>query len=170
LFVALGGGAAWASGLISGSQIKNHSIPAKKLTASAIKSLHGQRGPTGPPGPKGDTGAKGDTGPQGNPGTALAYAHINPDGTLDSANSSGLTGSNYTHNGPGEFCFHGLSFTPHNVVASIDAATSGVTPGALAEIALGDLAASYCPTGYQAAVITTNTNVLTDFGAYILFN
>ena len=28
LFVALGGGAALASGLISGSQIKNHSIPA----------------------------------------------------------------------------------------------------------------------------------------------
>jgi len=64
LFVALAG-TAYASGLISGSQIKNHSIPAKKLTASAIKSLHGQRGPTGPPGPKGNPGPKGDTGPQG---------------------------------------------------------------------------------------------------------
>src|SRR5690349_25080311 len=58
LFVALGGGAAaYASGLISGSQIKNHSIPAKQLTRSAIKSLRGRRGPpgargaTGPPGP-----------------------------------------------------------------------------------------------------------------------
>ena len=31
LFLALGGGAvAYASGLINGSQIKNHSIPAKK--------------------------------------------------------------------------------------------------------------------------------------------
>lgn len=58
LFVALGGGAAWASGLISGSQIKNHSIPAKKLTASAIKSLHGQRGPVGPKGTTGGTGAQ----------------------------------------------------------------------------------------------------------------
>jgi hypothetical protein len=49
LLVALGGGAAaYASGLISGSKIKNHSIPAKKLTASAIKSLHGARGPAGP--------------------------------------------------------------------------------------------------------------------------
>jgi len=49
LFVAFGGGAAaYASGLIPGSQIKNHSIPAKKLTASAIKSLHGARGPAGP--------------------------------------------------------------------------------------------------------------------------
>ena len=66
LFVAIGGGtAAYASGLINGSQIKNHSIAAKKLTKSAINSLHGQRGPTGPPGPKGDTGAKGDTGSTG---------------------------------------------------------------------------------------------------------
>ena len=64
LFVALAG-TAYASGLISGSQIKNHSIPAKKLTASAIKSLHGQRGPTGPPGPKGNPGPKGDTARRG---------------------------------------------------------------------------------------------------------
>ena len=48
LFVALGGGAALASGLISGNQIVNHSIPAKKLTAAAIKTLHGQTGPAGP--------------------------------------------------------------------------------------------------------------------------
>jgi hypothetical protein len=54
LFIALGGGAAaYASGLISGSQIKNHSIPAKKLTRSAIKSLRGKRGPAGPQGPGG---------------------------------------------------------------------------------------------------------------------
>jgi hypothetical protein len=78
LFVALGG-RAWASALISGSKIKNHSIPAKKLTRSAIKSLRGKRGPTGPPGPKGDTGApgpKGDqgpVGPQGPGGTIVTW-------------------------------------------------------------------------------------------------
>lgn len=66
LFVALGGGAAaYASGLISGSQIKNHSIPAKKLTKSAIKSLRGQRGALGPAGPSGPAGATGQAGPQG---------------------------------------------------------------------------------------------------------
>jgi hypothetical protein len=42
LFVALGGGAAaYASGLISGSQIKNHSIAEKKLTKAAITDLLG---------------------------------------------------------------------------------------------------------------------------------
>ena len=65
LFVALGGGAAaYASGLISGSQIKNHSIPAKKLTKSAVKSLRGRRGPAG---------AKGATGPQGPGGQIVTY-------------------------------------------------------------------------------------------------
>jgi hypothetical protein len=65
LFVALGGGAALASGLISGSQIKNHSIAAKKLTKKAIASLHGQRGPRGATGATGAPGAAGATGAQG---------------------------------------------------------------------------------------------------------
>lgn len=64
LFVALGGGAAaYASGLISGKQIKNHSIPAKKLTKAAIKSLHGKQGPAGPAGATGATGPQGPAGP-----------------------------------------------------------------------------------------------------------
>jgi hypothetical protein len=56
LFVALGGTAAWASGLIPGSRIKNHSIAESKLSKKAIKALQGQRGPSG---------ATGATGPQG---------------------------------------------------------------------------------------------------------
>lgn len=63
LFAALGGGAAWASGLISGSRIKNHSIPAKKLTKSAVKSLRGQRGAQGPAGLTGPKGSQGPAGP-----------------------------------------------------------------------------------------------------------
>lgn len=60
LFVALGGGAvAYASGLISGSQIRNHSIPARKLTRAAIRSLHGKRGQRGPAGPAGPQGPGG---------------------------------------------------------------------------------------------------------------
>jgi len=48
LFVALGGTTAYASGLISGRQIVDHSIPAKKLTATAVNALKGERGPAGP--------------------------------------------------------------------------------------------------------------------------
>lgn len=77
LFVAFGGGAAaYAAGLISGSQIKNHSIPAKKLTKKAMKQLKGNRGPAGPTGATGATGATGPTGPtgpQGPGGKILTY-------------------------------------------------------------------------------------------------
>jgi hypothetical protein len=80
LFVALGGGAAaYASGVISGGQIKNHSIPAKKLTASAIRSLHGRRGsqgPAGPAGPQGPQGPQGATGAQGRSGFAGAFYSV----------------------------------------------------------------------------------------------
>jgi hypothetical protein len=74
LFVAVGGGtAAYASGLISGSKIKNHSIATKKLTKKAIKQLHGARGKTGPAGPAGAAGAPGATGPQGPGGNIVTF-------------------------------------------------------------------------------------------------
>jgi collagen triple helix repeat protein len=66
LFIAFGGGAAaYASGLINGSQIKNHSISTKKLTKKAIRQLHGARGARGPAGATGATGPQGIQGIQG---------------------------------------------------------------------------------------------------------
>jgi hypothetical protein len=48
LFVALGGSTAYASGLISGKKIIDHSIPAKKLTAAAVNALQGRSFNLGP--------------------------------------------------------------------------------------------------------------------------
>ena len=79
LFVALGGGAAWASGLISGSHIKNHSIAEKKLTKKAIKALRGHRGARGARGP---AGAKGATGAAGAPGAPGATGPPGPSNTV----------------------------------------------------------------------------------------
>jgi hypothetical protein len=79
LFVGLGGGAAaYASGLISGSQIRNHSIAETKLTKKAIKALHGKRGPHGPRGPQGATGPQGAVGPQGPSGVVATKAFAGP--------------------------------------------------------------------------------------------
>lgn len=158
LFVALGSGA-WASAVISGSHIKNHSIAAKKLTKGAVKTLHGRRGARGPAGPAGAAGKA---------GSALAYAHINSDGTLDAAGSLGVTAANFVHNGAGQYCFSGLSFTPKNVVSTIDAASGGTSTSAVAHAALGT--ASVCPAGAQVAVITANNDVPGDYGTYVLFN
>jgi hypothetical protein len=163
LFVALGGGA-WASVLMSGSQIKNHSIAAKKLTRHAIRTLRGRRGLRGPVGPQGPTGRRGPA------GAALAFAHINTNGTFDASHSSGVTAANFKHNGAGKYCFHGLSFTPHNVVATIDATGAGsATSAPVAHVAIGNTS-SFCSSGSQVAVLTANNNALGNFGVYILFN
>lgn len=53
LFFSIAGTSVAGVVLISGSQIRNHSIPATKLTAAAVGVLHGQRGPTGPAGANG---------------------------------------------------------------------------------------------------------------------
>lgn len=74
LFVALGGGAAWAGGLIPGSRIKNHSIATRKLTKSAVLSLRGATGAAGPSGPQGPQGTPGAPGTPGTPGGAQGPA------------------------------------------------------------------------------------------------
>ena len=115
LFVALGGGSAWAgSHLFPGSRIMNHSIATRKLTKRAIKALRGRTGPMGPQGPagtpgtpggaqgpKGDTGAtgpqgpKGDTGttgPQGLKGDTGAAGPQGPKGDTGATGATGATG------------------------------------------------------------------------------
>ena len=128
-----------------------------------MKTLRGRRGARGP------AGAQGATGPRGKPGTALAYAHITSNGTFDAAHSSGVTAANFKHNGAGKYCFQGLRFTPHNVVATIDAVGAGTKlPGATANVALGT--SSFCSSGSQVAVITASNSALSNFGVYIVFN
>ena len=166
LFVALGGGAAaYASGLINGSQIKNHSIPAKKLTKSAIQSLRGQRGPAGANGTPGAKGAKGDTGA---PGSALAYAHVTGGGGVDAANSKNIASGNVSEVSTGLYCISGLSFTPHNVVVTVDFFNGGGTPTFTATLG----AAGGCPAGTQVTVGTEDGSPGT-FAArafYVLLN
>ena len=80
LFAALGGSAYAAvtvtgkqikDGTVTGKDVKNRSLGAAKLSAGALGSLAGERGPAGPqgaPGPKGDPGKQGPIGPAGAPG------------------------------------------------------------------------------------------------------
>ena len=111
LFVAIGGTATAASGLINGKnikrgtvsakQLKNKSITKAKLKPATIKALKGKRGlqgatgatgaigPTGPAGAKGATGAKGSTGAKGATG-APGPAGIVAAQYVSSANNSNL--------------------------------------------------------------------------------
>lgn len=79
LFIAVGGTATAASGLINGKkikpgtitakQIKNKTITASKLSPAAVSSLKGARGEAGT---RGESGATGATGPAGSNGATGA--------------------------------------------------------------------------------------------------
>jgi hypothetical protein len=77
----------------------------------------GVPGPAGPPGPEGPQGPTGPQGPQGPAGTALAYAHVFADGTLDGAQSFNVS---ITKPHPGGYCVHVVAGTAHVAVASLD--------------------------------------------------
>jgi hypothetical protein len=79
IFAALGGGAYAATkvtgkgienGTVTGKDVKDRSLGAAELSAAAVDSLTGQRGPQGEPGAAGPRGATGPAGPQGPAGPA----------------------------------------------------------------------------------------------------
>ncbi|HMU25832.1 MAG TPA: collagen-like protein [Solirubrobacterales bacterium] len=82
LFIAIGGTATAASGLINGSkikpgtvtarQIKNQTITTSKLAPATVASLRGARGPVGATGPAGENGQPGTPGQPGQPGAVGA--------------------------------------------------------------------------------------------------
>ena len=58
-------GSAVAASLITGKQIKDHTITKKDISASTVRSLKGQRGQRGATGPRGAVGPQGAQGPAG---------------------------------------------------------------------------------------------------------
>jgi hypothetical protein len=105
LFIAIGGTATAASGLINGKnikkgtvatkQLKNKSITKKKLKPATIKALKGKNGvtgatgATGAPGAPGKPGAPGEKGLPGLPGTP---GPIGPKGVTGAKGATGAKG------------------------------------------------------------------------------
>jgi collagen triple helix repeat protein len=124
-FAAVAAGTATAAKLITGKQIKNHTITAKdikKKTLTSLKGAPGEQGPKGDKGdagPKGDTGAKGDQGIQGiqgiqgERGPSTAYASAGESAV--NANEETNVGTDTVPNGSYTFV---AKFTLANTVAS----------------------------------------------------
>lgn len=98
----------------------------KQINPKVLKSLKGKTGKTGPTGPAGVAGALGKEGPQGkegakgNSGSAVAYAHIESNGTIDaSQTSSNITSANISHTTNSNYQFSNLPFTVHSVIVSL---------------------------------------------------
>jgi hypothetical protein len=104
LFAALGGSAYAAvtvtgknikDGTITGRDIKNRSLGTNKLSATAVSSLTGQRGPAGPQGEKGEHGPVGNTGPAGPKGETGPAGAQGPPGPAGPPGPSGISGWSY---------------------------------------------------------------------------
>ena len=100
----------------------------KQISPKVLKALKGKTGKAGAigkegpagkdgaPGAPGATGKEGLRGADGAPGSALAYAHVNADGTLDTEHtSSNVQGANVRLVGTGLYEFTGLPFPVHSV-------------------------------------------------------
>lgn len=77
LTVALSGTAVAAKGLITGAQIKDHSIGYVDISTLAVGKLRGRVGRVGPPGPQGAQGPAGATGATGPAGTTGTFSSAN---------------------------------------------------------------------------------------------
>jgi hypothetical protein len=100
LFLALGGGGAWAATTISAGsvgtlQLKNGAVTGSKVSEGSLlaKDFMGGQLPAGPTGPAGPAGAEGDPGPTGSKG---------PTGSQGLAGKSGERGSVGEPGEPGE--------------------------------------------------------------------
>jgi Collagen triple helix repeat (20 copies) len=180
LFVALGGTSFAAVTLVAknsvGSpQVINGSLRTVDLSKKARKALKGNRGargpagavgpagaagPAGPTGPAGAAGAQGGTGPigasgaTGPAGTPLGYALVNANGTVDPAHSKNVTTAMVRHPAAGQYCFHGLPFTPTNAVATLG---SGGLPLPLMLVGASDVIGGFCNVaGDQAGAFIWN--------------
>ena len=188
LFVALSGTAvATTSALITGAQIKNSSITGadvknKSLTPRdfrgsvrgprGLRGLTGATGATGATGVTGATGAKGDKGDKGDTGdagSAVAYAYVGSDGTVNLSRSKNITQANVTRAQAGIYCFNGLAFTPKNIIVTPDSLFS--TSGDLEDVYGGVDELPGCPGVEQANVfIYSNTSAFKDWAFYVVFN
>jgi hypothetical protein len=141
--------------------------PAGKEGAPGATGKEGPRGPEGAPGPtglpgkegpKGERGAEGHEGP---PGSALAYAHVNANGTLDTTNtSSNIESGNVKHTVTGVYEFTGLPFAVHSVQVTL-----GV--GALAN---SDDEAAVLSSSSAEVAVRDSKGTAEDANFYIVFN
>jgi hypothetical protein len=161
LVIALGGtsfaAAALAKNSVGTKQLKNSAVTAAKVHGSAV---------TGSKVKDGSLLAKDlKTGQLIMP---VAYAHVAADGTVDAANSKGVTSANVQLESAAAFCFTGLSFPVRRAVVTEDYADLNGVAGEAA-FAVGNPQDDCSEAGTQAEVATTAQATYQATGFYIFF-
>lgn len=149
LFAVIGGGA-YAANKISGKKIKKDSIPINRLKGDL------------PEGPKGDPGEPGQDGADG---TALAYAKVSANGTLDVANSKGIASAERIV--AGYYCVDPSVEGVENMIASPDISGGGVVKTAAASF---EDNFTSCDPGSINVTTWSENGTLTDTAFYLLLN
>jgi len=141
-------------------KIKKKAVTRAKIRPNAINSSRVQDGSLR----AADFGAgqvpAGPTGATGPAGTALAYARVGADGTLDPGTppqNKGVAQANVEHDGTtgeGVYCFGGLGFTPTSAIVTVDSAMALTTSNQIAAVAVqrGNVLGNCDETHQQARV------------------
>ena len=152
--------------------------PRTRFRLTASRGPEGATGPRGPQGPQGPRGAEGAAGAKGADGSAIAFAYVNADGTLDETRSKGVNSvaTSPASPGGGVHCFD-LVPSARNAVASIDFRTTAsfietIYP-VLPATASGGSAflTTFCPPAQQdAAAVVSDVGSFAARAFWIAFN
>lgn len=161
-----------ATGSINSSDLANRKgVSIADLTPRTRFQLLGQQGTAGPEGERGPQGPAGPRGGAGTPGvkgadgSAIAFAYVNPDGTLGQASTA--KGVNSVARSPsfpnlGIYCLD-LGPAAQNAVASVDFMTTTSSVETVYPVLPGTpsggstFIANFCPAAQQdAAVVIAN--------------
>ena len=121
--------------------------------------------------PASELGVTGPPGPPGMDGSAVAYAHVLYDGTVDEARSRNVTSANVSLEATSAFCFSGLTFPFENVIAVPDYgdSTTGGYVGLEATVAI-DFPFGDCSGNPQAEVATSFGGLFAPISFFVIFN
>jgi hypothetical protein len=178
LFVALGGvgyaaakidGKNIVRGTITAKQVKDRSLSSKDLSKRTVRTLRSLRGPRGL---RGLAGPQGPQGAAGAAGSALGFALVRADGTVDTELSKNITAANVVPNGGGVYGFRGLSFRPRSIDVTMSFDSAAVT-GSNVGGGLGFIGDCSTVAGVDQACATSNDDA--DPGAearafFVVFN
>jgi Collagen triple helix repeat (20 copies) len=170
LVLSMSGGALAASHYLINSTKQINPKVLKKLRGNTGKQ--GPAGKEGPRGPSGTNGATGSVGPTGPAGTAVAYALVNADGTVDPEHSKGITSANVTKESISAYCFRNLGFTPKAAVASVQLSVAAkmyyasvAIPGKVS----GDCSETSGTTQVEVGTINGETHTFAPAAFFVIF-
>lgn len=145
---------------VGNRQLKRGVVTLSKINAGTQRTLHGR------------TGKRGSPGKPGLPGTALGYAHVLADGSLDTTRSRNIAGVTKPSGTFGIYCFS-LDFTPKSATATLENAAipPNVPPDAFLSTNVGT-APQACPAGSEGGLVMRGPGDTAIVGApfFIVFN